>query len=260
MTERSSPQEDRVAAQFGAVAADYVTSPAHATGEDLAQLTALAEQHPSGRALDLGCGGGHASFAIAPHCRTVTAFDLSRAMLDAVTGEAARRALPNIETSQGSVAALPFADARFDLVVSRYSAHHWADLAAALREARRVLAPGGHALFIDVVAPEEALLDTHLQAWELLRDPSHVRNHAVSQWRRTLAEARFVPGALTMRRLHLDYQPWIARMRTREAESAAIRRLQDGAPDDVREHFAIETDGSFTVDVIAIAAEGDAGA
>ena len=257
MSDPSRTLDARIAEQFGAVAADYVSSAAHATGDDLVQLAVLAARHPGGKALDLGCGGGHASFAIAPHCRSVTAYDLSQAMLEAVAGEASRRDLPNIETRQGSVAALPFADEQFDLVVSRYSAHHWADLAGALSQARRVLAPGGQALFIDVVAPEDALLDTHLQTWELLRDPSHVRDHAVSQWRKALAEAGFVPGEVTLRRLRLDFATWIARMRTPEPDSAAIRRLQDGTPEPVRRHFAIEPDGSFAVDTMAIAAEGD---
>lgn len=257
MIEPSRFHDDQVAARFGAAAADYVTSAAHATGEDLAQLSELARTRPGGLALDLGCGGGHASFAIAPHCRIVTAYDRSQEMLDALAGEAARRNLPNVETRKGSVVDLPFPDGRFDLVVSRYSAHHWADLQKALGEARRVLAPGGQALFIDVVAPPEALHDTHLQAWELLRDPSHVRDHALSQWRRALSEAGFVPGAVALRRLRLDFTAWIARMRTPDGDAAAIRRLQGGAPMPVRDHFAIESDGSFTVDVMAIVADSD---
>ena len=47
----------------------------------------------------------------------------------------------------------------------------------------------GLAFFMDVVAPEERVLDTHLQAVEVLRDASHVRNYSVAEWLSALARA-----------------------------------------------------------------------
>ncbi|GLS47089.1 class I SAM-dependent methyltransferase [Methylobacterium brachythecii] len=249
--------EANVTGQFEARAADYVTSAAHAAGDDLAQLADLARASPDAAALDLGCGGGHATYAIAPHVRSVTAFDLSPAMLSAVSEEAGRRGLSNIRTEQGTVQALPFRDESFDLVVSRFSAHHWTDLVAALTEARRVLSPRGRLVMIDTAAPENPLLDTHLQSWELLRDPSHGHNYAPSQWRAMLARAGFVPGRETLRRLRLDFASWIARMGTPEADTAAIRRLQQRAPESVRTYFALEDDGTFTLDTLTIEADPD---
>ena len=102
----------------------------------------------------------------------------------------------------------------FDLVVSRFSAHHWHDVARGLAEARRVLAPTGSAVLVDVVAPEEPLLDTFLQTIELLRDPSHVRDYAPSEWRALLEAAGFAIEGETARRLPLEFASWIARMKT----------------------------------------------
>jgi len=53
-----------------------------------------------------------------------------------------------------------------------------------LREARRVLKPGGRAVFMDAISPGPALLDTYLQAVELLRDPSHLRDYSLAEWSR----------------------------------------------------------------------------
>ena len=59
-----------------------------------------------------------------------------------------------------------------------------------------MLAPGGRAVFMDVVAPERPVLDSFLQTLEMLRDPSHVRNYTVSEWTRFLAAAGFTPGTV----------------------------------------------------------------
>jgi tRNA1(Val) A37 N6-methylase TrmN6 len=51
--------------QFGNTAYEYLISPVHAEGADLQRLTKLTKDTNIGTALDLGCGAGHASFAIA---------------------------------------------------------------------------------------------------------------------------------------------------------------------------------------------------
>ena len=72
------------ARQFGAVAANYVESRVHAAGADLAQMVGIAQRLAGARVVDLGCGGGHVSYAVAPHVGEVTAYDLSPEMLAAV--------------------------------------------------------------------------------------------------------------------------------------------------------------------------------
>src|SRR5579871_972324 len=173
--------QDLVASQFGTTAAAYVASSVHANGPDLDQLEGLVLRMPRATVLDLGCGSGHVSLRLAPWVAEVTAYDLSDGMLDAVRREAARLGRGNIVCRQGPVEKLPFADAEFDVVVSRFSVHHWHNVPAALAEARRVLKPGGQAAFADVVTPLRPLFDTWLQSLELLRDPSHARNLTIDE-------------------------------------------------------------------------------
>ncbi|MGU3495576.1 class I SAM-dependent methyltransferase [Xanthobacteraceae bacterium A53D] len=244
--------EDHVSARFSPQAQAYVASAVHATGGDLAALSAHLDGGGVERLLDLGCGGGHVSFTAAPHVGRVIAYDLSAEMLAAVAGEAGRRGLANIETVEGVAEKLPFADASFDRVVSRYSAHHWRDLGAGLREARRVVAPGGKVIFMDVVAPSHPLTDTFLQSIELLRDTSHVRDYSVPQWAAAAETAGLVLEEVTTRRLRLEFASWVARMKTPEVMVSAIRALQDGASQPVRTHFEIEPDGTFTVDTAGL--------
>ena len=243
--------ESVVTDQYGARADAYVTSAVHASGEDLDQVEALARRMPSARALDLGCGGGHVAYRMAPHVASVTAYDLTPAMLGVVAAEAAARGL-HVQTRQGAAEDLPFADAAFDLVVSRFSAHHWRDLDAALRGVRRVLAPGGRVLLMDSISPGPPLLDTLLQTMELLRDPSHGRNYTAAEWHAALARAGLPVKSTLARRLRLEFGTWVARMNTPLVHVAAIRSLQDGASASARTHFGFEPDGSFWLDLLAV--------
>jgi SAM-dependent methyltransferase len=250
----ASHHETMVEGQFGPRADNYVASRVHAEGGDLARMAEIAAGHAGGRIADLGSGGGHVSFAVAPHAREVVACDLSDGMLAAVTAEAGRRGLGNVTTRRASVAALPFPDASFDLVMSRFSAHHWDDVGRGLAEARRIVRAGAPAVFADVVTPGRPLLDTMLQAIELLRDPSHVRNLSLAEWCAALAGAGFSVTAVRTARLRLEFGPWIERIGTPKAAADAIRALQAGAPDPVRRHFALEADGTFTLDTALIEA------
>ena len=184
----SKTHEAVVGAQFGARASAYLTSAVHAAGADLDALAALVRDRPGARVLDLGSGGGHVSFAAAPHVGEVVACDLSPRCWRSSRGPPPSAA-GNVTTREGVAESLPFADASFDFVLSRYSAHHWRDLDAGLREVARVLKPDGIAGIVDSVSPGPARLDTFLQAIELLRDPSHVRSRPRAEWEAALAGA-----------------------------------------------------------------------
>ena len=238
--------------QFGPRANAYVQSAVHAQGEDLERLAGIALDVAPGHALDLGCGGGHVTYAMAPHAGRVTASDLSAEMLAAVAATANSRGLTNVETVRTSAERLPFPDASFDMLGCRYSAHHWQDVDAGLREARRVAKKGAAAVFIDVYSPAAPLLDTHLQAAELLRDTSHVRDYTIAEWTDKVMRAGFAVATLRTWRLRMDFPVWIARMATSQPLADAIRALQLAAPAEVREHFAIEPDGSFMLDMVML--------
>jgi SAM-dependent methyltransferase len=250
----SKTQESLVVDQFGPQAAAYVTSAVHASGADLDRIEAAVRARAPGRVLDLGCGGGHVSYRAAPHAGEVVAYDLSAEMLAAVSATAAARGFANIVTREGAAEAIPFPDASFDMVLSRYTAHHWRDFGQGLKEARRVLKPSGMAVFADAFAPGTPLLDTYLQSIELLRDPSHVRNYTRAEWERGLTEAGFRPGPMACHRVPLEFASWIKRMRTPEAHAVAIRSLAARMSSEVVAHFDIQPDGSFTLDAMTIEA------
>jgi ubiquinone/menaquinone biosynthesis C-methylase UbiE len=238
--------DQTVVDQFDSRAHAYLTSAVHAAGPDLAEAVQLV-RHLPGRVsmLDVGCGAGHLSFALAPFFERAVATDPAPSMLATVRAAALQRGLPQIDVQEAKAEALPFAAGSFDLVCSRYSAHHWRDLPGALREMHRVARPGGMLLLIDLLGDESPLVDTHLQAIELLRDPSHVRDYSPSQWRRLLGEAGFALQHENCWPTRLEFRSWVERMRTPPASVAAIRSLLSHASMEVRTGLAVEPDGSF---------------
>lgn len=249
MNDTALPHQQTIQQQFDPQAQAYLGSAVHAQGPDLAHAQRLVAEHlpaASARVLDIGCGAGHLAFALAPHVKQVTAADPSPGMLATVQHAARARGLHNIDTVRAQADALPFDDAHFCAVVTRYSAHHWTALEASLREMYRVIKPGGWLMVIDILGDEDALVDTHLQAMELLRDRSHVRNRSASQWRRLLAEAGFDVQQQEHWPVRLEFASWVARMRTPALQGDAIRALQQGAPEEVQQALHIEANGSFT--------------
>jgi ubiquinone/menaquinone biosynthesis C-methylase UbiE len=243
-----------ISQSFGPQANAYLTSPIHSQGADLRHLSDLVGATGYPVVLDLGCGAGHASFALAPCAQEVVAYDLTESMLQVVASTAAKRQLPNIHTQQGSVDRLSFSDSQFDWAVSRYSAHHWRDVPQALREVRRVLKPGGQICFIDAAGGPEPLFDTHLQALELLRDPSHVRDYTEQEWLSLFQSACFQAKVIRRWRVFVEFSSWVSRIGTPEDRVTALRSLWSGAPAEVRTYFNLQNDLSFEIDVIMIQA------
>jgi ubiquinone/menaquinone biosynthesis C-methylase UbiE len=231
-------QHALTAQQFGSTAARYLASPVHSSGADLDRLAGLARESRISSALDLGCGAGHASYALARGgVSRVVAYDLSPQMLEVTAAEATTRGHGQIEICVGPAERLPFRGASFDLVVTRYSAHHWLDVLGAVHEAARILKPGGTLIVIDV-----------LQTVEILRDLSHVRDYRESEWRRMLEAANFASACVHRWRLPMEFDSWVARIRTTPARVDALKVVLDELPSEAREYFAVRRDRSFAVD------------
>jgi len=237
--------KESVRGQFSAAAARYAVSGVHSRHGDLDALVDAAELRGGEQVLDLGCGTGHSTLALAARAGRVVGLDLTDAMLAEARSLARERGIANASFERGDAEDLPYADASFDVVTSRVSAHHYARPRRAVQEAARVLRPGGLLVVSDSVAPEDPAQDTFLNAVELLRDPSHVRNHRVSEWCGWLREAGFAPEVVGRYDMVLDFESWFARMGTPPQSAERVRWLFAGAPAEVQRAFAFEpADGS----------------
>ncbi len=110
------------------------------------RLRAVLRPQPGERLLEIGVGTGYYSLDlaewVAPEGR-LELFDLQQEFLDHVMRAAAERGLANLAPTRGDATRLPFEDASVDAVVLTAVLGEIPDGAAALREVRRVLKPGG---------------------------------------------------------------------------------------------------------------------
>lgn len=245
--EASAAIKARVRDAFGRAAAAYVTSQRHAAGADLARLVELAAPRPDDLALDVSTGGGHTALALAPHVAQMTASDLTPAMLAAARGHILGRGVTNVAFVVADAERLPFLDASFDLVTVRIAPHHYADVRAAVREMHRVLRAGGRLVLIDNIAPEDPAGDAAVNRWDAWRDPSHVREYTVSEWRAFLADAGLRIEVVELARKTYDFAEWVERMRMPEGERAKLEADMLAAPAEVRQAFEVTArDGHVT--------------
>ena len=119
-----------------------------------ARLIALANLQAADRVLDLACGTGDLVFAAARRARHGVGLDLTHRMLELAASKRPR----NVALVTGDMLALPFDDARFDVVTTGYGLRNVPDLQQAIREIARVLAPGGRLLSLDFNRPDNLVI------------------------------------------------------------------------------------------------------
>jgi ubiquinone/menaquinone biosynthesis C-methylase UbiE len=189
----------------------YRNSATHASGDDLDLLVAWCEPGPDVTVLDVATGGGH------------VARRLQEAGAQVVTVDAAPGMEPDVIAPADH---LPFADASFDAVACRIAAHHFPDALAAVREMARV---ARHR----VVVCDNTFTSESAEEADRLRDPSHVRNYGVAEWHSFFELAGLeVADEATMVR-ETDFEDWLARTETPDADRSRVRellesRLRDG--------------------------------
>ena len=147
--------QERILDQFTRQATPFSTANTITDANALRMIVTAAAPTPDDTVLDVACGGGIVVCAFAPHVRHATGIDMTPAMLDRARQLAAEKAVDNVTWDRGDVGALPYADGAFDVVVTRFSMHHFLDPISVLREMVRVCAPGGRVVVIDMYASDD---------------------------------------------------------------------------------------------------------
>lgn len=237
--DREQQHKERVRAQFGATAQDYVASPRHRSGPDLVRLVELAEGQPHERALDIATGGGHTALAVAPTVSHVVASDLTPKMLAAAEAFIRDQGITNVSFEIAEAERLPFDDASFDIVTCRIAPHHFADPRAFCREVARVLKPGGRFVLMDSTSPEDDELDRFINDVEWRRDKTHVRSYRLSEWQEMIEATGMVLDATEVVERTYEWGSWTERSRMAPDERDELETIMRSAPERVHDYFKV---------------------
>jgi ubiquinone/menaquinone biosynthesis C-methylase UbiE len=219
-------------------AAEAYATGEHKSGRELELVVDFAAPAGTERVLDIGTGAGHTALALAPRVSSVVLTDPVPTMLATARRVFADAGVRNAEFVEATAERLPFPDASFDIVSTRLAAHHFDDVALAMREVARVLRPGGAFIFVDTLAPDDAESAAYQDEVETLRDPTHQRIYTQREWIAFCEEAGLrVAKTEVVRKTH-DFEPWLerggedaatlerVRARFHEAPASAVRDLE----------------------------------
>jgi len=153
--------------------------------------------------VDVATGGGHVARRLREAGATVVTVDPAPGMQADTTAPAE---------------SLPFADDSFDVAACRLAAHHFADVNAAVRELARVAKQR-------VVVCDNTFVSVLSEQADRLRDPSHVRNYSVEEWRVLFESAGLEVADERFMQRPLEIEPWLARAGCVGDDAERVREL-----------------------------------
>ncbi len=199
----------RVKEEFKRQAETLSAAPVFTDSEVLEKIHGAIKPTKRMNLLDLGCGPGIVTAALAPDVREVVAYDLTSEMLGKARQRCEKAGLKNVRFELGSAEQLPFERESFDCVVTRLTIHHFLDPRRVMNEVIRVTRPHGKAVVSDIVSSENEEESALHNALETLRDPSHVRILPASELRELLKEAGLRITSKIAWEKKRDHDEWI---------------------------------------------------
>jgi len=140
------PDKRRMERAYDILAPGYDSSVGPGIRALMRQLIGEMDVGEAPVALDVACGTGISTFALADKTGCVGEFhgvDISEGMLEGARRRAEARGLANVRFAKGDAESLDYPDAKFDVVISNMSFQFFPDKPRALAEMHRVLKPGG---------------------------------------------------------------------------------------------------------------------
>lgn len=222
---KTKSQKDAVRRAFTLQAGRYAANPLVTDSQRLTRLVDTINPSKESRVLDVATGPGFVAEAFLAQCSYVVGVDITRAPLEIAQRRLSRHNPSRLKFLLGDVEHLPFAEAEFDIVVSRLAIHHMEQPQKVMDEKARVCRTNGIVAVEDLVTSEHSNRATYQNRFEKIRDPSHMGALSISRLIKIFARSGLeIEKAMTGYLLQ-DVTTWLANARTLPSEAAKTRAL-----------------------------------
>ncbi len=188
--------------QFDNNVRHYLGASQMADSKLLDLIVQYARPRPEDKVLDVACGAGFLTCALARLVAKAEGVDLSGAMLREADSHARSLGIVNTAFRQADSAALPFENQTFNIVTCKLALHYFPDPGRAIGEMKRVVRRGGRIVLIDRVSSENRQHQEYHNRIEMLRTPAKNRIYATSEITQLLEQQ-----GLTLERI-ADYEQY----------------------------------------------------
>jgi ubiquinone/menaquinone biosynthesis C-methylase UbiE len=211
----------KIIEQFTLQAVPFALSPGHSGSMEM--LIDLSGVSATDSVLDVACGPGLVACEFARHAGHVTGIDITPEMIGQARARQLEKKLVNMSWQVGDVSPLLFPDARFSIVITRYSFHHFLDPASVLAEMIRVCRPGGRVMVVDVVMPADKA-DAYNRL-EILRDRSHVKALSIPEMEAIIGRSGLLNVRTAWYEFESDLEEILSRSFPNPGDSNKIRAM-----------------------------------
>jgi len=166
---------ERIQKQFNTQAEAYAKLSFASEMAGLQRVAGFTKVGQGDRVLDVACGPGFLTMAIAMTGATAVGLDITPAFLAMGQRETRERGIERCSRARGLVERMPFPDAAFNVSICRAAFHHFPDPATVLAEMKRITKPGGALYVLDLMSSSDPEKAAAHNAMEKLCDPTHVK-------------------------------------------------------------------------------------
>ena len=222
---KTRKHNDTVRQAFTLQADHYAANPLITDSERLARFVGVVSPAKENRVLDVATGPGFVAEAFLSICGVVIGVDITRAPLEIAKKRLLSYIPSNLNFQLADVSNLPFAEAEFDIVVSRLAIHHMEHPAQVLEEMSRVCRANGIVAVEDIIVSEHSKHAVYQNRFEKIRDASHTNAQPLTRLVKMFVAAGLEVEKVMTGFLLQDVNTWLANAHTPPLQAAKARTL-----------------------------------